>query len=219
MGEDSIEEKRKVSLQKTEEQLLRIEKKLGRLQNCRASPETQRRKDKQGRDSLVSIPSQVSSPALFFIKLPSIHQFFLPVVSAPIFKTILLYNFPVSEISWQTNVYYFSDTEENWEMARKKCADRDSHLLIINTKQEQDFVIQTLKQSIWLGLSDIETEGTWRWVDGSPLEKWSWRTGEPNNDGKNGEDCAVLYKEGKWNDIHCNARVKFVCEKEEVSVQ
>lgn len=46
-----------------------------------------------------------------------------------------------------------------------------------------------------------------------------WRTGEPNNGGKNGEDCAVLYKEGNWNDIRCDTRVKFVCEKKEVSVQ
>ncbi|KAG8128863.1 hypothetical protein E2320_015685, partial [Naja naja] len=138
--EQQFDEKRNISLQKIEEKLLRIERKLGRLQNCR---------------------------------------------------------------------------EENWEMARKTCADRDSHLVIINTKQEQDFVIQTLKNSIWLGLSDIEKEGTWHWVDGSPLKERSWREGEPNNGGKNGEDCVVLYKEGKWNDIHCDIQVKFVCEKEE----
>ncbi|XP_034292028.1 CD209 antigen-like protein E [Pantherophis guttatus] len=160
--EQQFDEKRKVSLQKMEEQLLRIERKLGRLQNCK-------------------------------------------------------------DTSWrkfQTNVYYFSDTEENWKMAREKCADLDSHLVIINTKQEQDFVIETLKQSIWLGLNDTEEEGTWRWIDGSPLgELRSWRTGEPNNNGKNGEDCAVLYKEGNWNDIRCDTRVKFVCEKKEVSVQ
>uniref|UniRef100_A0A8C5S9D0 C-type lectin domain-containing protein n=1 Tax=Laticauda laticaudata TaxID=8630 RepID=A0A8C5S9D0_LATLA len=156
--EQRFDEKRKISLQKIEEQLLRIERKLNRkLQNCR-------------------------------------------------------------DTSWQrfqTNVYYFSDTEENWDMARKTCADHDSHLVIINSKQEQDFVIQTLKNSIWLGLSDTEKEGTWHWVDGSPLKERSWRKGEPNNGGNNGEDCAVLYKEGKWNDIHCDKRVKFVCEKEE----
>ncbi|XP_026551936.1 CD209 antigen-like protein E [Pseudonaja textilis] len=156
--EQQFDEKRKISLQKIEEQLLRIERELGRLQNCK-------------------------------------------------------------DTSWrrfETNVYYFSDTEENWEMARKTCADHDSHLVIINSKQEQDFVIQTLKHSIWLGLSDTEKEGTWHWVDGSPLKERSWKEGEPNNGGNN-EDCAVLYKEGKWNDIHCDKQVKFVCEKEEIS--
>ncbi|XP_032094920.1 low affinity immunoglobulin epsilon Fc receptor-like [Thamnophis elegans] len=160
--EQQFDEKRKVSLQKMEEQLLRIERKLGTLQNCR----------------------DISSWRKF-----------------------------------QTNAYYFFDTEENWEMAKKKCADCNSRLVIINTKQEQDFLIQTLKQSMWLGLSDIEKEGAWRWIDGSPLRQGSWRTGEPNNGGRNGEDCAVLYKEGKWNDIHCAERVRFVCEMEQVSVQ
>uniref|UniRef100_A0A670XZM5 C-type lectin domain-containing protein n=1 Tax=Pseudonaja textilis TaxID=8673 RepID=A0A670XZM5_PSETE len=50
----------------------------------------------------------------------------------------------------------------------------------------------------------------WVWLS------WSWKEGEPNNGGNN-EDCAVLYKEGKWNDIHCDKQVKFVCEKEEIS--
>ncbi|XP_070592852.1 C-type lectin domain family 4 member A-like [Erythrolamprus reginae] len=158
--EQQFDEKRKVSLQKMEEQLRRIEKKID-TQNCR-------------------------------------------------------------DIPWRrfrTHVYYFSETEENWEMARQKCVNCDSHLVIINNKQEQDFVAQILKQSIWLGLSDKETEGTWRWVDGSPLGERSWRHREPNNAGANGEDCAVLYKEGLWNDIHCSSPVRFVCEKEEDCVQ
>ncbi|XP_039205130.1 C-type lectin domain family 4 member E-like [Crotalus tigris] len=158
--EQRFDEKRNISLQKMEEQLLRIEIKLNILQNCR-------------------------------------------------------------DISWQrfeTNAYYFSDTEQNWEMAKEKCAEHDSHLVIINTKKEQDFVTRNLKSSIWLGLTDTEEEGTWRWVDGSlPVER-SWRQGEPNNGGQKDEDCAVLYKEGKWNDIRCDTHVKFVCEKENVSV-
>ncbi|KAM6467773.1 uncharacterized protein PHA67_023415 [Liasis olivaceus] len=119
---------------------------------------------------------------------------------------------------FQTNSYYFSHPAEKWEMARKKCADVDSHLLIINSKKEQDFVIQNVEYSIWLGLNDAEEEGTWRWVDGSPLEKGFWRQGEPSDSGTTGEDCAVLYKEGNWNDIHCDTKASFVCEKEQVCV-
>lgn len=88
-----------------------------------------------------ALPSSIALPALLFIEPSSInHIFFLPGVSAPILKTIILYNFSVSDISWrrfETNAYYFSDTEENWEMAKEKCAEHDSHLVIINTKKEQ----------------------------------------------------------------------------------
>ena len=33
-------------------------------------------------------------------------------------------------------------------------------------------------QFYWIGLSDLEREGTFRWVDGSPLNYTSWAPGE-----------------------------------------
>nr|XP_060615805.1 CD209 antigen-like protein C [Anolis sagrei ordinatus] len=111
--------------------------------------------------------------------------------------------------------YYFSDTAEHWEEAKKLCAAANSYLIIINSRTEQDFVVRKIKQSsVWLGLSDTEIERTWRWVDGSLLQEHNryWRHGEPNNAG-NVENCAVLYKEKNWNDIPCDKNVHFVCEK------
>ncbi|XP_067320920.1 CD209 antigen-like protein C [Anolis sagrei] len=129
--------------------------------------------------------------------------------------------------------YYFSNTAEHWEEAKKLCAAANSYLIIINSRTEQDFVVQKIKQSsVWLGLSDTEVERTWRWVDGSLLQEHNralyedkgkgekgardivgyWRRGEPNNAG-NVENCAVLYKEKNWNDIPCDKNVHFVCEK------
>uniref|UniRef100_G1KTH1 C-type lectin domain-containing protein n=1 Tax=Anolis carolinensis TaxID=28377 RepID=G1KTH1_ANOCA len=114
--------------------------------------------------------------------------------------------------------YYFSDTTEQWENAKKICAAVNSHLIIINSNTEQNFVVQKIKQtSVWLGLHDTEVEGTWRWVDGSLLERNGyWKSGEPN-DAHGAEDCAVLYKEKNWNDIPCDKNVQFVCEKSALS--
>ncbi|XP_042303964.1 hepatic lectin-like [Sceloporus undulatus] len=119
-------------------------------------------------------------------------------------------------LHWQEfegSCYYFSDTEEQWRNARKFCAAANSHLIIINSKREQDFVVPKIKQTtVWLGLSDIETEGTWCWVDGSLQGLKYWKHGEPNNTGNN-EDCAVLSTERNWNDIPCDREVHFVCER------
>ncbi|XP_063148981.1 hepatic lectin-like [Candoia aspera] len=168
-----FDEKRTASLQKVEEQLFRIERKLDGLQN------------KRGRyEKRINMTSEKSN---------------------------------ICWRTFQTNTYYFSHTEEKWERAREICADVDSYLLVINSKKEQDFVIQNIRYSTWLGLNDAKEEGTWRWVDGSPLEERFWRQGEPNNGGKD-EDCAVLYKQGNWNDIHCDTRVSFICEREQVCV-
>ena len=34
---------------------------------------------------------------------------------------------------------------------------------------------------LWLGGSDIGSDGNWRWSDGSPIEKYYWQAGYPKN--------------------------------------
>ncbi|KAI1887285.1 hypothetical protein AGOR_G00188670 [Albula goreensis] len=65
--------------------------------------------------------------------------------------------------------------------------------------------------SVWIGLTDRENEGTWKWVDGTTLTTGYWRSGEPNNAGS-GEDCAAMHPEG-WNDLPCSDTTCWVCEK------
>jgi hypothetical protein len=64
----------------------------------------------------------------------------------------------------------------------------------------------------WLGFSDQASEGTWAWVDASPVAFTQWYYGEPNDSG--GEDCAgINYGEwGYWNDYGCGASLPFMCE-------
>ncbi|CAB1313684.1 unnamed protein product, partial [Coregonus sp. 'balchen'] len=69
----------------------------------------------------------------------------------------------------------------------------------------------------WIGLTDRETEGSWKWVDGTPLTIQYWKSGEPNNYGS-GEDCAerrLIYSnpEQNWNDAPCDQLKLGICEK------
>jgi hypothetical protein len=55
------------------------------------------------------------------------------------------------------------------------------------------------------------------WSNGSqmnPAFNWgNWGPGEPNNYRKN-EDCVCFwYRGGKWNDLDCNKKAQYVCEK------
>uniref|UniRef100_A0A670KCX2 C-type lectin domain-containing protein n=1 Tax=Podarcis muralis TaxID=64176 RepID=A0A670KCX2_PODMU len=155
-------------------------------------------------------------------------QLALQLINLPFTATIIIDSFhiklfPLSEIcrrtdplSWHEflgSCYYYSEDEKQWEDARKFCITISSHLVIINSKHEQNFVITKIKlTSVWIGISDAVNEGVWQWVDGTAPTERFWRQGEPNNnDGV--ENCAVLYKEGNWNDIDCNLKVHFVCEK------
>ena len=72
----------------------------------------------------------------------------------------------------------------------------------------------------WIGLSDIENEGTFIWIDGvaSTAENVGWQRGEPNDGGSNSnEDCVELNHPGhpKYtaNDQTCSDSLRALCER------
>ncbi|RXN23856.1 CD209 antigen-like protein [Labeo rohita] len=70
----------------------------------------------------------------------------------------------------QSNHYFISSEKKNWTESRKYCMERGADLIIINNREEQDFVKKiSSNDKVWMGLTDIDVEGTWKWVDGSTL--------------------------------------------------
>ncbi|XP_040892222.1 CD209 antigen-like protein C [Toxotes jaculatrix] len=113
------------------------------------------------------------------------------------------------------SVYYISSIKKNWDKSRNDCLQRGADLMIINSKEEQDFAAQ-MNDSMWIGLTDRETEGTWKWVDGTPLTISFWASGEPNSYASTEEDCAELRYHRtveSWNDRSCRYQIPWVCEK------
>ena len=66
--------------------------------------------------------------------------------------------------------------------------------------------------TMWFGFNDIKREGHWVWTNPSARCKryTNWHRGEPNNFFN--EDCAQMYKSGKWNDLKCHNKLASVCE-------
>lgn len=64
----------------------------------------------------------------------------------------------------------------------------------------------------WIGLSDRDEEGVFRWRDGAALEWAHWARKQPDNDGCN-QDCVALKKrgDGTWHDTHCGQHRAFIC--------
>uniref|UniRef100_A0A671U411 C-type lectin domain-containing protein n=1 Tax=Sparus aurata TaxID=8175 RepID=A0A671U411_SPAAU len=114
--------------------------------------------------------------------------------------------------------YLFSNKIDSLENGRKDCRDRGADLVIIDTVEKQEFIFKTIKQDIWIGLNDREKEGTWKWIDGTPLTVAYWRTGEPNDGGGWGEEDCVQIRSGvnakeSWNDVPCGVSLQWICAK------
>ncbi|KAL7394298.1 hypothetical protein ABVT39_023752 [Epinephelus coioides] len=104
--------------------------------------------------------------------------------------------------------YSFSSNKLDWLQSRDSCAEMGSHLTILHTMEQHDALEKEAKKiggfdyHFWIGLSDIETEGDWRWVDNTTLQHnyWDQWHSEPNNHksgGEHGEDCATLDSHAK----------------------
>uniref|UniRef100_A0AAR2JVW8 C-type lectin domain-containing protein n=1 Tax=Pygocentrus nattereri TaxID=42514 RepID=A0AAR2JVW8_PYGNA len=107
-------------------------------------------------------------------------------------------------------VYFFSTEKKSWSEGRQFCTERGADLLIINTFGSSE---------AWIGLTDTEKEGVWKWVDNSGLTTAFWWTGEPNDYDRN-EDCAITGYKGAvservstWADYPCDHPVVGLCEK------
>ncbi|XP_048085981.1 CD209 antigen-like protein E isoform X1 [Alosa alosa] len=121
--------------------------------------------------------------------------------------------------------YFFSSSGKNWKQSQDHCVTLGGHLVIVNNQEEQTFLSKKAKGEFhWIGLSDLETEGQWIWVDNTPLDKtgpvfWMKRPegqDEPDNwkvEDPAGEHCACLSDvRGEWHDNSCRKTHKFVCE-------
>ncbi|KAI4886172.1 hypothetical protein NFI96_009599, partial [Prochilodus magdalenae] len=91
-----------------------------------------------------------------------------------------------------TRMYYISTEKKSWSDSRQDCRQRGADLVTIKSREEQDFTkMLTQGEKVWIGLTDQDTEGVWRWVDGSALTTGFWRSGEPNSR-VGDEDCVVI---------------------------
>ncbi|XP_051972985.1 CD209 antigen-like protein A isoform X2 [Xyrauchen texanus] len=113
-------------------------------------------------------------------------------------------------IYYQSSFYYISSEKKSWSKSRRYCTERGADLVIINNIEEQNFLKKHSGEEIWIGLTDSENEGTWKWVNGKTLNSGFWMAGQPN--GQRTENCALIIS-SEWHDYPCNDAFKWICEK------
>ncbi|XP_078381905.1 uncharacterized protein LOC144664627 isoform X2 [Oculina patagonica] len=107
---------------------------------------------------------------------------------------------------------------DSWSGSQGTCATFGTNLPSVYS-QEENVYIQSLHggEHSWLGLSDIKTEGTFVWSDGTPFDFHFWAKHQPNN--FHNEDCVhtLGFLQGhkyEWNDVNCTDCHRFTCKKD-----
>jgi hypothetical protein len=97
----------------------------------------------------------------------------------------------------------------SWTTAEATAVSLGGHLATVDDQAEHDWISaqwhnwQGTDVDLWIGLNDAAVEGTFVWVDGTPVGYTNWDQNEPN-DGAGGEDYAAMRKNNPaayWNDL------------------
>ncbi|CAH1265253.1 COLEC11 [Branchiostoma lanceolatum] len=132
----------------------------------------------------------------------------------------------ICQLDWhghESRCFRVVDVAVAHEDARDHCANHDSSVAVPKDQATNDFLVRLRNSadsglSVWIGLNDIEEEGTFVWEDGEDLGSFSdWSPGEPNNGPASGPADCVRIKGGTgtnlWGDYPCTTQYGVICEK------
>ncbi|MBI2947476.1 MAG: immunoglobulin domain-containing protein, partial [Verrucomicrobia bacterium] len=116
-----------------------------------------------------------------------------------------------SAVSGSVSSYTLVRGSSTWAQARTNAAAQGGYLATITSDAEwveitrQVTVSDLFAARAWLGATDEQSEGTWKWITGEPFSYSRWNGGEPNNlrtSSSDGEDYLHINSgDGRWNDL------------------
>jgi hypothetical protein len=88
-----------------------------------------------------------------------------------------------------------------WKEAKEYAESVGGHLATITSKEENDWIIQTFSPLLnyWLGGTDEDEEGKWKWITGEEWKYSLWYKDQPDNY-KGNEHSLQIWSNGFWND-------------------
>lgn len=126
---------------------------------------------------------------------------------------------------FEGSCYFFSFSEGDWLHGRQECQEMGGDYVKINNTREWNFVASHVTGNAFVGLSDDEEEGTFKWIsDGTVYSDWHdswWHRGQPDNH-HGGENCIhfwLIYDKLLWNDTKCTERMRYICEMKASDVE
>ncbi|XP_056592928.1 asialoglycoprotein receptor 1-like [Triplophysa dalaica] len=111
-------------------------------------------------------------------------------------------------VYYNFSFYYFSSAYKSWSNSRQDCKERKADLVIINSKEEQEFLQKvTAGYYFWIGLR--KEKEVWKWINETPSTTSFWMNGYPR---QYNNYCALTYTSGLADDS-CDDNYGWICEK------
>ncbi|XP_038636630.1 asialoglycoprotein receptor 1-like [Scyliorhinus canicula] len=120
---------------------------------------------------------------------------------------------PVGWQEFNKTCYHFSAERGHWHNANSSCVAKNTTLAIVTSQGQQNFIETHDRDKRWIGLTDLEQVGVYRWVNGDQLVMGFWARDEPNNAGV--ERCVTKgarYDPNKWNNDVCTTVHQWICQ-------
>ena len=137
---------------------------------------------------------------------------------------------PADALVYNGHSYYlFDNSRVTWEDVVAYCHSRGGYPTVIESREENDllfaYMLDMGYECSFIGYTDHETEGHWKWVDGKTSDFTDWgvnREGdhEPNSDTDKEDFCQLDLSmvTGTWNDCDFGwDTVSFICEWDAVN--
>ena len=122
------------------------------------------------------------------------------------------------------NCFMVSETSLSFAEAIPACVEQGAQLATITSPGEDNFVNDLMAPkdaynlSYWIGLNDIEDEGTFVWQDGLPPSSYTNWSPTGQNDVNGAKDCGSKRKDNLfWYDMKCDLQRRFVCSQPAVN--
>ncbi|VDI54453.1 Hypothetical predicted protein [Mytilus galloprovincialis] len=128
--------------------------------------------------------------------------------------TLVSGTFTCSDNDWLLfgeRCYNIGDTL-NYSDATKACSDLGGYVMMPKTPEEIEFAkslqnIGGTNKAVWFGLTEINSNGIWKWADGSP------ELNQIVTDASGGEDCVRLNEGSIVYDTSCSNTFVTICQR------
>ncbi|NXX44081.1 MRC1 protein, partial [Tricholaema leucomelas] len=127
--------------------------------------------------------------------------------------------YPGCQKGWMKHGFYCYSVGQlpaTFSEAKKICEENKGYLATVTDRYEQAFLTSVIgfnpAKYFWIGLSDVEEQGTFRWASGDAVTFTHWNIGMPGME----PGCVAMVtgtSAGLWDILDCEETNMFVCKQ------